>query len=241
MKNNLIYVGILVFLIFISCDGKFDPDPDSIILIKPDGLCEGGLPASNNRLDIPFEWSVDEDSNFNGFVVEIKNVDDSSSEPILIEASGSTSQELISLERGKNYEWRVIGNTATSSQVISPNKKFFSESQPTLDILPSPSKISIRPTQNAFVVTWTNDNETEDNLSYEVFLSEKIESGEAIEDVTKLNYDKRGNTRSESDEKEELISTSSLEKGDYVIRIRTNKTENGITNSANSYSKFSNN
>jgi len=220
----------------VSCTGEFTPlSGGSIILEAPVGLCEGGEPAPNNRLEVPFRWSVDKETDYQEFVIEIKNLDDDTSE--MIPVSGDKTEQSVTLERGKNYEWKVIGKSS-SSQIPSLPEKFFSESQPTNDNLPLPSKISVRNLTSTFEVTWTNDKEESDNLTYDVFLSSRIEPDAPIDDVTKLNYDPRGNNRSESDPKVEVIEKNGLDKGDYVVRIQTNKTENGITNTANSYSRI---
>lgn len=221
-----------------GCNGEFLPDQNSIVPIKPVGLCEGGIPKANNTLEVPFEWSISGEANYTGFTIKITNKDDLSSQTV--EITGDMTTAPINLERGKNYEWQVIGTSNLGTEIPSLSEDFFSETRPIEDNLPLPSKISINKLLTAIEVIWSNDNEDVDNLSYDLLLSSRFNSDEIIEDVTQLSYDQLGNTRSESDNKRELIPLSSLEIGHYIIQIKTFKTENGITNSSNSYARIKN-
>jgi hypothetical protein len=238
MKSRYFFILVILALIFVSCEGEFIPKDNSITLIEPDGLCEGGVSTTNNRLEIPFSWSVDSETGFEEFSIQLIREDDNSTSNYNV--SGIKLDTIITLERGKNYQWSIIGRLNSGEEIPTTKQGFFSESEPILDVLPLPSKISFRTTINEFVVTWSNDRENIDNLSYDVFLSNKFETNEIIEDVTVLTYNQRGTTRSESDSKEETIPLNELSSGDYYIfRIQTNKTEDGITNSTNSYLKIS--
>lgn len=240
MRVKYIFIA-LVFLTFTGCMGEFTADKNAIIITRPLGLCEGGTPKANNTLEIPFEWSVDGEAGYTGFTIEVKNLSNPSSQPILKEVLDSSTMTTIVLPRGQNFEWKVTGQSNLGSKEASEDKGFFSESLPTEDNLPLPSKISIRYLQTAIEIIWSNDNEDIDDLSYDLLLSTRIASDENIPDVTKLNYNPIGNTRSESDAKRELITLSSIETGDYILQIRTSKTENGVTNSSNSFAKIKNN
>ncbi|TLF46356.1 hypothetical protein [Maribacter aurantiacus] len=237
MKSRYSSILVILALIFVSCEGEFIPKDNSITLIEPDGLCEGGVSTTNNRLEIPFSWSVDSETGFEEFSIQLIREDDNSTSNYNV--SGTKLDTIITLERGKNYLWSIIGRLNSGEEIPTTQQGFFSESEPILDILPSPSEITVENRANSFYVTWSNENEDQENLSYIISLSDKIDAGSIIEDVTQLNYTKRGDTRFETDSKEESILKSGIELGDYIIRLETIKTENGIDNSVNTYSRFS--
>jgi hypothetical protein len=237
MKSRYSLIVVILAITFSSCEGEFVAQENSITLLAPDGLCEGGVPASNNQLHVPFSWSIDTATGFESFILKLTKEEDEST--IDIKIGGSTVDTIITLERGKNYEWNIAGTLTSGREIITTPQSFFSESEPALDILPLPSQISITNRTDSFNVTWSNRNENVDNLSYKVYLSDRIESGAAIDEVTLLSYTQQGDTRFETDNKEESILKSSLSPGDYIVSVETIKTENGITNSAFSFSKFS--
>ncbi|APA64457.1 hypothetical protein [Maribacter sp. 1_2014MBL_MicDiv] len=238
MKTRYSSILVILTLFFVSCEGEFIPKNNSIALIEPDGLCQGGISTTNNRLEIPFSWSIDSETGFKEFSIQLIREDDNSTSNYNV--SGLKLDTIITLERGKNYQWSIIGRLNSGEEIPTNQISFYSESEPILDILPLPSQILIANRTDSFLITWNNDNEDIDNLSYKVWLSDKIESETAIEDVTQLNYTQLGATRFDTDIKEEIILKSSLSTGDYIVRIETIKTENGISNSVDTYSKLSN-
>jgi hypothetical protein len=238
MKSRYSLLLFILAITFSSCDGEFDAQENSITLLKPEGLCQGGISTINNQLIVPFSWSIDTETGYKKFKLEIIKEGQSNDEVTTQEITGTNIDTVITLERGKNYQWKIIGTLNSGEDILTTPKRFFSESEPVLDILPLPSQISITNRTDSFNVTWSNRNEDVDNLSYNVYLSDRIESGAAIDDVTLLSYTQQGDTRFETDNKEESILKSSLSPGDYIVRVETIKTENGITNRVFSFSRF---
>lgn len=246
-----IHTELVLFLAIITIfgceEGEFKADTSAAINLsvpRQDALCEGGEEQPNNRILVPFEWSIEGGQSFESFIVNIYSNEDLEN---VITTSGSLSGEVrttrIELERGEDLIWEVIGIlTANSQSVPSPQWGFYSESAPQENGAPLPSRITtLRRSQTDFLFSWSNDNENVDELTYNIYRSTNpIAAGSQIDDVTNLDYTQLGTTRSETDSKELSILFSSLNgNGDYILRVETIK---AITESLNlttdSYKRF---
>ena len=244
--KNLRIITIIFFTLnfFIGCEeGEFIADTSGAINLtepKQDALCEGGEPQSNGRILIPFQWSVEGNDSYDSFMINIYDPSDLETPIATGETPNGTQTSIeIELERGRNLTWEVIGNVTGSTDVVpSLKQNFYSESIPVNDNAPLPTRIlAIERRLDSFYITWDNDNEAVDELSYNIYRS--VSPG--IEDIAnENNYTKIGNTRSETDVKELTLQFTELpDRGEYVFRVETIKSiSSSIQFTTNSYSKF---
>ncbi|GGG40283.1 hypothetical protein GCM10011414_07250 [Croceivirga lutea] len=245
MKNlRIITIVFFTLNFFIGCEeGEFIADTSGAINLtepKKDALCEGGEPQGNGRILIPFRWTLEGDDSYDSFTVNIYEASNLEAPVVTSQTQNGTQTSIeIELERGRNLTWEVIGNISGSTDVV-PSLKwgFYSESIPQNDNAPLPTRIlSIERRLDNFFITWDNDNESVDELTYNIYRS--ISPG--IQDISnENNYTKIGNTRSETDSKELTLRFTELpDRGEYIFRVETIKSiSSSIQFTTNSYSKF---
>jgi hypothetical protein len=241
MKN--LFLVLVYILISNSCsEGEFIADTAAAInLSKPenDALCEGGEALTNNKVLVPFSWTVEGEETFESFEIEV--YDKADPETIIAQSDpvkGDVFTTKIALERGNSLQWKVIGQVSGKTDPVSSETwAFYSESTPTDNLAPLPSRISIDPNnQNEFDITWKNDREDTENLTYKVSRTTHPIS-ESTDDLTNPSL---YSTLTPNSTNEMQLPFSSLNgPGDYIFRVETIKViGNGVQYSTFSYKQF---
>lgn len=221
MKTRILQnIALITFCLFLSCEGKFDESADNYILLTaPIGTCEGRDDDSNSD-NIIANFSWENNGSFdNGFLIITET---SSGEEIIkkeIETSMQNSE--IILERGLEFQWyiksKLMGN---NDSIISKTKENFVSEFITNERTPFPVIIEIQ-TQlpDSFVVEWANHpDETNNDLTYVVYFSTRIEKEEAIA-YPDIQFTQPGTTYASGDNLRRVQDKTGLKAGDYFFKI----------------------
>lgn len=169
MRRILLILGF-ISLLMLSCEGEFIPTEldGKVDLTFPLNVqvCPEGEFIGNNQIRVPLIWKSETD--FSTYRVTIKN---SQGEKVPTNIIGKKTDTTVTLERGTLYYWFVSG--LRGKEVIpSEEWSFYTQGDAESDYVPYPALIQVNSVGENVTISWVGkDEDTEDTLLYDVFLS----------------------------------------------------------------------
>lgn len=147
--------------------------PQASTLLFPDNLseCTEGEALSNAQSRIQFLWSAG--ANTDSFTLEVVDLSNNSKNTV----NTQNSEALLTLTRGNGYAWSVISrNTGSNETARSATWYFYNSGVAVANYAPFPAELtapisgSVKPS-GPITLYWKGMDIDEENLSFEVFLS----------------------------------------------------------------------
>jgi len=168
------YKSITILTIFIvvmiSCKGEFDPTEEEgqVELIFPENaeVCPDGDFLGSSLIQIPLLWKSDTD--FTKYKITIE---DSQGQEVQTEEIENDKRIELTLNQGELYYWYVIGQRG-KEKIPSDTWSFYTQGAAIENYIPYPALLNVNLDAEDITISWVGkDQNTEDILSYDVYLS----------------------------------------------------------------------
>jgi hypothetical protein len=164
--------------------------PEASTLIFPDNLseCTEGELLSNTQSRIQFQWSAG--ANSDSFTLEVVDLSTNTKNSVNTQNSDAS----LTLIRGNSYSWSVISrNSGTTETARSTTWYFYNAGIPVDNYAPFPAELTAPVSgsvKNAGPITlyWKGMDLDDENLSYEIFLSDSNPPESSIGITSNVNF-----------------------------------------------------